>query len=692
MPKKEFTSCDAAAVVRELKERILNSRVSNIYQLNSKTLLFKLHKADESDLRLILEAGRRLHLSVFDVKKPVTPPAFSMALRKYLRNCWMVIVEQHEFERVVVFSFRTKSGTMRLILELFGDGNVILVDWNNTISQALTYKRMRDREIIRGKTFSFAPSAGTSPIGISEEELRSKLSSTSSVEVVRALARSLSIGGDYSEEVLLRAGIKKDKLCNELSVDEMKGLFLCLREMLAQVTTGKLQPQIVLDSSGGFADVLPISLRRYEGCKFISYDSFNEALDEFYAKVVAVEDTASSVQVDELKRETERLKRMIAEQEKTLVNTEAKAETERKIGDSIYAYFNEFQAMMDKFLAAKQEGRKWDSVISELKQAKEQSPSNGPVFESFDCKNRTLLMSFEGLRFGLNVNGTLFENAADHYEQSKKAKQKLVNIQEALEESRRKLAETRKKLDVAETSGQKEKAETLQEVAERKVRQKAWYEKFRWFVSSDGFLIVGGKDAVSNEVLVKKYAENDDVVFHADIVGAPFVIIKTGEKKPSDQALLEAGQLAAAYSRGWREGFGSVDVFWVRPEQLSKSGPSGESVDHGAFAVIGQRNWQRGVALKLAIGLLVEDGALRFVGGPVDAVRMKAETLVVIVPGKKSGKEIARDILNALGAGMSKEAKERVLRTSVEQIREFIPFGIGRVLEGQGVGQKSRQA
>ena len=680
--KKEFTSCDVAAVVRELNERIVNSRVSNIYQLNNKTLLLKLHKSDESDLQLILEAGRRLHLTAFDVKKPGTPPAFSMALRKHLRNCRLETVEQHEFDRVVVFGFYTKSGTNKLILELFGEGNVILVNQDNAISQALTYKRMRDREIIRGKSFCFAPSAGVNPLRMSEEELTSRLGKAAEVEVVRALARSLSIGGDYSEEVLLRAGVEKDKVCSQLSADELRRLYLCLSEVLAQVTTGKLEPQVVLDSSGQYADVVPISLKRYEGCGSTGYGSFNEALDCFYARVVAAQEAVSNVQVDELKRETERLKRMIAEQERTLVDTEANADKERKAGDAIYAHFSLFQSVMDRFLSAKQEGRNWETVIAELKQGKGQSASAGLVFESFDGKSQTLSISLEGLRVGLDLKLTLFENAAVHYDRSKKAKQKMLSIKEALEESRGKIVDTGKNLEAAESSERTRSAEMMEEAAERRVRKKAWFEKFRWFVSSDGFLVVGGKDAVSNEVLVKKYVEDGDVVFHADIVGAPFVTVRTDGKSLSEQALREAGQFAAAYSRGWREGFGSVDVYWVKPDQLSKTGPSGESVGHGAFAVSGQRNWQRGVALKLAVGVVLEHGELRFVGGPVDAVMAKTDVFVTVVPGEKEGKEIARDVLGALVSKVSKDVKEKVLRASVEQVREFIPFGVGRVLEG----------
>jgi hypothetical protein len=194
--------------------------------------------------------------------------------------------------------------------------------------------------------------------------------------------------------------------------------------------------------------------------------------------------------------------------------------------------------------------------------------------------------------------------------------------------------------------------------------------------------VVAGKDAVSNEVLIKKYTEESDAVFHADIVGAPFVVVKTKSKKPSEQCLREAGEFAASFSRGWREGFGSADVYYVRPEQLSKGGPSGESVPHGAFVVRGERSWMRGVPLKLAIGVIVEEGgSVRFVGGPVSAVKAKTNAYVTIVPGDLHGKEVFKLVIRALGGKMSAEMRDRVFHASVEEIREYIPYNVGRVLE-----------
>ena len=680
--KKEFTSFDVAAVVRELKGTILDARVSNVYQLDSKTLLLKLHKPEKPVFGLVLESDRRLHLTSYIVEKPLVPPAFCMALRKYLRNGWLTNIEQYEFERVVVFSFKTKAGGLRLVLELFGEGNIILVDEKGEILHALTYKRMRDRNILRGEAFVFAPPSGKNPFKVNKEEFQEELRNFGDVEVVRALARFLSIGGVHAEEILFRACVDKTKPCNALSESDVDAIFDSLQGLLSQVLSGKLEPCVVLDDAGGFVDVVPFRLKRYEGFKHKPYSSFNEALDEFYVRVAAVERAGAGLEVGKLKREAERLKRIIESQEKALAEAKAEAVKDRNIGDAIYAHAGELQVLLDRFLAAKKSGKEWDAIVSGVLAEKRSGLKSSVFFESFNAKGLVVNVCVDGLRFGLDLRGRLFDSAGRFYERSKRAKQKLEGAKAALEETRKKLMDVEAKIEKAETLENVKPAEAVEELVKRKIKRKEWFEKFRWFVSSDGFLVVAGKDAVSNEVLIKKYTNVDDIVFHADIVGAPFVVVKTEGKMPTEQCLREAGEFAAAFSRGWREGFATVDVYWVKPDQLSKGGPSGEHVPHGAFVVSGKRNWMRGVPLKVAMGVVVkENGEISFVGGPVDAVKAKAKAFVIVVLGDQSGKELFKRVLRVLAAKMPKELREKVLKASVEEIREFIPYNKGRVLE-----------
>ena len=311
---------------------------------------------------------------------------------------------------------------------------------------------------------------------------------------------------------------------------------------------------------------------------------------------------------------------------------------------------------------------------------RKQANRHAAYVESFDGKNLALNLGMDSFHFSFNLRDSLFDNANRYYEHGKRAKEKSQGALFALQDSKRKLAKIERELAQAEELKSLKPAEIMEALSKRKVEMenREWYEKFRWFTTSDGFLVVAGKDTVSNEVLVKKYATQEDAVFHAEITGSPFVVVKAEGKPISEQALREAGDFAASYSRAWRENLGTADVYWVKVDQLSKSGPSGESVPHGAFFVVGKRNWMRNVPLRVAVGIIVGEET-SFVGGPVEAVKAKTKAYVVILPGDTMGKDLLKQILKSLMLKLSKEQREKAGKTSIEQIREFVPYTKGTI-------------
>ena len=682
--KKEFSSFDIAAAIQELKGLIADSRVNNIYQLDEKTVIFKLHKIDTPPIRLVMEAGRRLHTTDYAEENPAEPPAFCMTLRKYLRDAWVAGIDQYEFERIVTVSFRTKTGLLKLVVELFGEGNIILTNEQNVIIHALAFKKMRDRDILHNVVLELPPSSSKNPFKVTQSELEEALKNAGDTEVVRSIARFLGVGGVYAEEILLRANVEKTKRCSTLSEIEVEGVFGALQSLLSPISTMHLEPCIVLGEDDDFLDVVPFKLKRYEGFKTQVYESFNRALDEFYLRVTVAERAVNAVEVDKLKKEAERLKRIVADQEKSIHEDEAKSQRDKLIGDTIYAHFNELQTFQNKLLNANRSGKDWNLVINDALEAKKTGSIPEAYIQSFDGKNLALNLNMDNYQFSLNLRHSLFENANEYYEKGKRAKQKAAGALTALEDSKKKLAKIEKELNEAEELKSLKPAEIIEALSKRKLERenKEWYEKFRWFISSDGFLVVAGKDTVSNEVLVKKYTDQEDVVFHAEISGAPFVVVKAEGKTISDQTLHEAGEYAASFSRAWRENAGSADVYWVKVDQLSKSGPSGESVPHGAFAVVGKRNWTRNMPLRTAVGIIVSDQTI-FVGGPVDAVKAKTKAHVVLLPGDTQGKELLKQILKSLMLKLPKEQREKSGKTSIEQIRDFVPYTKGAIMRSQ---------
>ena len=226
------------------------------------------------------------------------------------------------------------------------------------------------------------------------------------------------------------------------------------------------------------------------------------------------------------------------------------------------------------------------------------------------------------------------ENGEDYYKKYKKMKNKIDGIKKAMEDIKKKMKKEKIK--------EKEKIEEIKkkiEEAEKKVRE--WYEEFRWIKFYD-FLAIGGKNASQNEILINKHLNDKDIVFHADIYGSPFVILKDGSKS-SDEIKKLTAQFTLCYSRAWREKV-PVDVYWIKPNQVSKKATSGEYVQYGSFIIRGKKNYVKGVPLEWYIG--VKD--YRVICGPKEYVTKFTNNFVKIVPGEKSRDEIAKEIREEL--------------------------------------------
>jgi len=157
--------------------------------------------------------------------------------------------------------------------------------------------------------------------------------------------------------------------------------------------------------------------------------------------------------VEELQREAERLKRIIASQEKVLVDGEAEAERDRRIGDVIYAHSGELQALLERFLTGKKSGKEWSKIVSEVLADKKTGLVYSVFFESFVSKGLVVNVCVDGLSFGLSLRKSLFDNAARFYERGKRAKRKMKGARAALEETRKKLNEAEVKIKKAEELG-----------------------------------------------------------------------------------------------------------------------------------------------------------------------------------------------------------------------------------------------
>ena len=253
----------------------------------------------------------------------------------------------------------------------------------------------------------------------------------------------------------------------------------------------------------------------------------------------------------------------------------------------------------------------------------------------------------------IDLTKSVEENAGIYYDLAKKHKRKLEGAKKALVESQAKLHQLLRQ----EQQFQEQELHKKSKVE----RKKEWYEKFHWFISSEGLLCIGGKDATSNEIIIKKHMENDDLVFHTEMSGSPFFLIKKGAAC-GDITKEEAAQAVAVYSRAWKLGYTTADVFLCKPEQVTKETKPGEYIGKGSFMVYG-KTIHYYPKLEYALGLAEN----RIMGGPVSSLKLKTSHYIIVIPGTEKKSDLAKKIKHQLKEG------------ELDDIISFLPAGGGEI-------------
>ncbi len=239
-------------------------------------------------------------------------------------------------------------------------------------------------------------------------------------------------------------------------------------------------------------------------------------------------------------------------------------------------------------------------------------------------------------RLTLDLTKTVEQNAAAYFEKAKKIKKKIIGAEKALQDSLR---------QIKDLEAKKEKELKKNEEKRRIPAKKEWYEKFRWFFSSEGLLVIGGRDATTNEVVIKKYTSPDDIVFHTDMAGSPFFIVKSGGKQIGEKTIHEVADATCTFSRAWKLGLQTTPAFYVKPEQVSKKAQSGEYMGKGAFMVYGKTNYADN-KINLAIGMTKDS---KIMAGPAEAVKAHCAKFVELAQGNEKASAMAKTIRHKIG-------------------------------------------
>ena len=625
--KKALSSFDVRAIVRELQV-YLDWRVDKVQQPDIRHLVISIKAPKEGKRFIHFRVGDWLYVSETAPAMPHRPTNFAMMLRKRIAGCRISAIEQRAFDRIVVITLDS-ADQYRLVLELFGKGNAILVK-DGDIVQPLTSRTWRHRDVKAKRRFEYPPPI-PDPATLSADDLLEIMRESDS-DIVRTLATRLNLGGRYSEEICRRAQIKFDRSATDISAVEAGGLKSALKAIDDDIVNE--QRGYIVSKKGRIVDAVPLRMITYDGYEQEEFESFTKCVESYVGRLPTPQ---KEVDTDADTRELDRLKRKLERQETAALSLEREALEARTLGDSMFAAYGDIAHTL---MTAK-------DLLSQSK-----SLEDLPGYISFDRKTALLRVEVGGKPLDLNVNGTVESNAQKHYERGKKLKGKLEGVLSALEETR---------VAIERWSLEQAASERHASVSAAKPTKRFWFERYRWFISSEGAVVLGGKDARTNDMLVKKHLQPGDRYVHADIHGAPSVIVKmigdTGE-----QTLSEACEFAVATSKAWNARIGSGAGYWVLPEQVSKTPQSGEFLARGAFVIRGKRNYCGKKEIALGLGEISYEGESKVMCGPIGAIEAQSGRYVIIRPG-----DINKNVFAKVAA--------ETFAVPIEEIQRVLPPG-----------------
>lgn len=639
--KEQMSNFDILAIVKEMQS-IVGGYIDKIYQIDKDKFVIRINIPKLGKKEVFIDIKGWLFVLEREIEKTQTPSAFAMLLRKYLAGGKLISITQHELDRVVIFEIQ-KADIYRLIIELFGDGNLILTQ-NRAIIQPLISQTWEHRNIRAKEEYIFPPSR-CNPLTLDKNTFTEILRS-SERELVRTSALDMNLGGLYAEELCKVANIPKNVISVSLKTEDIETLFELMQELIKNIFD-KSAPNIVWEKDK-LLDVVPTKLAVYEINKTEIFETFNNAVNKFYFEL---KELTEEQRTDKTKDEIERLQRRIAQQTRTINEYIERQRKAQKIAELLYVYHVDVDKIVNTINTMKKE-TSWDVILKCFKGnnfVKEIRPNTGEVIVKLENK-------FEAI---LDFRKSITENAQYYYETAKKIKRKLEGAREALCRSN----EILEQLTTISAIPRKKK--------EEKTTETFWFEKYRWFISSNGNIVIGGKDTKTNEAVVKKYLKEKDRYAHADTHGAPSVVIKD-DREISEQTLKEACEFALVFSKAWNSKMGSGSAYWVLPEQVSKTPRSGEFVPKGGFIIRGKKNYIHKIKIEAAIGEIQYDNELKIMCGPVSAIKTQTKKFVVFEPGDVKKSDFSKELSKAFSF-------------PVEEIVKVLPPGDVRIVESAGL-------
>ncbi len=622
-------------------EQLKGRRIKKVYQLTDDVFSLTIWPEINGRRELIFATKSCVFLSKRSWPKPDVPSSLAMGLRKRLKNARIVEIQQPDMERSLIITYEgAYSGN--LIVELFGRGNLILTNEKGEIVQLSRSVRVKDRILRRHEIYKPPPRILGVPsiIDLKEkDEISLLIREHEGLEVWRLLI-GMGVGPPYLNEVLLKSEVSANERIGELGMEKISSLAEAIIWLAKRL---KEEPKpIAYLHKGKMIDfsVFPLdSLSEYESRGF---SSLIELLDEYFSPLVS--DSLEGRTLLEIERKLRALETELHKQKALLRGYEDEMIELRRKGEILFSNLYEAQSLMEM---AKR-GIENERILK------------------VDRSKDLAVIEVEKTPIEVDLSMSASENASNYYERAKKLALKVKRGKKALKELENRL------------SAMKSKYELMQVAKRAKIRKRRkWFEKFRWFFSTEGFLVLAGRDKQTNRELVRRYMEEEDLFFHVEGLEGAVVLVKVEGRPVGKDTIAQAADYAACFSKAWKEGLSYADVYYVLGKQVKSHAPPGMYIPKGSFYIEGKRNHVKG-KLELVIGVLEVNGEFKLISCPTEASgRMKV--LVKVVPGEEEKMAATKRIKEELERRL-KKVTSMPLYLDLDEILKALPSGRFKVL------------
>jgi predicted ribosome quality control (RQC) complex YloA/Tae2 family protein len=654
----ELSGIEVRHLINEINSKMIPGYyVSGIVGITRDTFLFKLHHSVEPDVSLMLSVNG-LWLTRFRFKQAEESDLLRN-IRQEVERARFESIAQSGSERIINLRFRhLDDKVVTIIVELFGNGNVILCNETMRILAVLNPIQVRHRILKKGLEYHPPPTRGVDVLDLSFEQLKIMRDKTEpkNLDILRWLGRNLSIPRKFVEQIAERAKILAPDI-GHISDDELARIYESILDLVAKLNNENLKAIIIEDERGKARDaiieLIPGSQKSNSKSESIRTASYMDAVDEVLTNEIT--DRLGSVKTTEFDKQIAIIEHDIEEQNKAKEQVILKSTSIRKVASRLMSTVTDaYNESLDN--SSLREGLASDSADIVLVKGKrflevsgERVPLNGSSFAK--------------------ISSLLFERAKELEKACGSIDVAKTKLYKQLENLRNRASAVQSKVRIGEQTS------------------KEWYERYRWFITSEGLLSIGGRDATSNSAIIRKHLAENDLVFHAEVFGSPFFILK-GAKQAENvgQSILEVAQATVSFSRAWKDGLSSADAYWVEPSQIKRGAPTGQFLPKGSFVIEGKRNYIKGIEINLAIGVSKASSHYVMVCGPSSAIKRRSEIYSQLAPGGLDPNALSKKVKSELvrvTLGIEKQDSDLlnyVKLLGLADITRTIPSGHSKII------------